>query len=286
MKSLSLTFIFIAATIFASSLSVVVTINPYYLLLKEIAGDRVDLTLLIKPGSDPHTFSPTVSDVKKLAKADLIIANGLGLDDAYLRNYRNVLYLGKHIPQDLLASDESHHEDEKDEESESVNPHIWLSPDFLSDYITPVLAEELAKRDPDNAELYLSRATKLSLSLKNLSAEFDQLLSNHANSVVILEHPSYFYLFSKYGIKIFSVEEVHGRQPTISHIKEIIQQARTSKLLGIFVGPQFNVSAIETISKELKKKYRILDPLGLNAKNVLDLFEDAYRTLKEAIDEK
>jgi len=286
MKLLSLTFIFIAATIFASSLSVVVTINPYYLLLKEIAGDTVDLTLLIKPGSDPHTFSPTVSDVKRLAKADLIIANGLGLDDAYLKNYKNVLYLGKHIPQDLLVLDESHHQNEKDEESEGVNPHIWLSPEFLSEFITPVIAEELAKKDPHNAELYLSRATKLSSSLKSLSAEFDLLLSNHVDFVVILEHPSYFYLFNKYGIKVLSVEEVHGKQPSISYIKEIIQQAKNSKLLGIFVGPQFNASAIETISKELKKKYRILDPLGLNAKNILDLFEDAYRALKEAIDEK
>ncbi|MEJ5229629.1 MAG: metal ABC transporter substrate-binding protein [Pseudothermotoga sp.] len=286
MRLLALIFILSTAVIFASSsLNVVVTINPYYLLLKEIAGDTVDLTLLIKPNSDPHTFNPTVSDVKKLAKADLIIANGLGLDDAYLKNYKNVLYLGKHIPQDLLASDETH-EDEHDEEIEGVNPHIWLSPDFLSDYIIPAIAEELTKKDPSNAHLYRSRASTLAISLKNLSAKFDMLFSEQTNSVVILEHPSYFYLFKKYGVKILSVEEAHGKQPTISHIKEIIQSAKNSKLLGIFVGPQFNLSAIDIISKELKKKYRILDPLGLNAKSILDLFEDTYKVLKEAIDER
>ena len=281
MKSVVLIFLLGTVAIFASSLEVIATINPYYLILKEIASDKINLTLLIKPGSDPHSFSPKVSDVKKLAKADLIIANGLGLDDAYLKNYKNVLYLAKYIPQDLLASDESH-----EEELEGVNPHIWLSPDFLSDYIIPVMADELVRNDPTNAAVYRSRASILIESLKTLSIRFDELLSKYKNSVVILDHPSYLYLFRKYDVKILSVEEGHGKQPTISHIKEIVEQARNSKLLGIFVGPQFNPSAIDTISKQLKVEYRVLDPLGLNAKSIVDLFENAYKTIEEEIDGK
>lgn len=281
MKSVVLIFLLGTVAIFASSLEVIATINPYYLILKEIASDKINLTLLIKPGSDPHSFSPKVSDVKKLAKADLIIANGLGLDDAYLKNYKNVLYLAKYIPQDLLASDESH-----EEELEGINPHIWLSPDFLSDYIIPVMADELVRNDPTNAAVYRSRASILIESLKTLSIRFDELLSKYKNSVVILDHPSYLYLFRKYDVKILSVEEGHGKQPTISHIKEIVEQAKSSKLLGIFVGPQFNPSAIDTISKQLKVEYRVLDPLGLNAKSIVDLFENAYKTIEEEIDGK
>ncbi|WP_041082539.1 metal ABC transporter substrate-binding protein [Thermotoga profunda] len=285
MKAVVLILLLGTVAIFASSLEVIATINPYYLILKEIANDKINLTLLIKPGSDPHSFSPTVSDMKKLAKADLIIANGLGLDDAYLKNYKNVLYLTKYIPQDLIASDEIHRE--KDNENhEEFNPHIWLSLDFLSDYIIPSIADELVRKDPANAAVYRSRASVLIESLKTLSIRFDELFSKYTNSVVILDHPSYLYLFRKYGIKILSVEEGHGKQPTISHIKEILEQARNSKLLGIFVGPQFNPSAIDTISKELKVEYRILDPLGLNAKSIVDLFENAYKTIKGEIDGK
>ncbi|HOK84074.1 MAG TPA: metal ABC transporter substrate-binding protein, partial [Pseudothermotoga sp.] len=62
-------------------LSVVATINPYYLILKDLlAGSNSELSLLVKPSTNPHTFSPTISDVKKLTSADIIFANGLELE--------------------------------------------------------------------------------------------------------------------------------------------------------------------------------------------------------------
>jgi len=82
---------------------------------------------------------------------------------------------------------------------------------------------------------------------------------------------------------ILSVEEGHDKQPTISHIKDIITQSKKSKLLGIFVGPQFNTSAIDTISKELKRKYYVLDPLGVDSQSITDLLSKAYSVIKEAV---
>ncbi len=273
----------------AFALNIVATINPYYLIVKDMVKDvsGVSVSLLIKPGSDPHTFSPSVSDVKLLAKADIIFANGLGLDNAYLKNYKSVVYLGEYIPKDKLSKDEVHVEDEHGEEyEEGYNPHVWLSPEFLAKYIVPKIRDELSKKDARNAERYKIHTKEIITSLTNISSKFDKLLSGRKNAVVILDHPSYFYLFKKYNIDILSVEEGHVKQPSAKHIKEIVEDAKKNKLIGIFVGPQFNKSGIETISKELKRNYKILDPIGANVKSIAELFESAYKSIKEALDGK
>ena len=274
-----MTILTIAVSTVTFSLNIATTINPYYLIVKEITAGKANVSLVVKPGADPHSYSPTVSDVKALSKADLIVANGLGLDNAYLKGYKNVLYLGDKIPATMLGVESGH----TDDELEGLNPHIWLSFDFLIKYIVPSIRDELIKVDKVNAQIYKANAQTLINSLSSLSKKFDSLLGGYKNSVVVLDHPSYFYLFRKYDILILSVEEGHDKQPTISHIKDIIAQSKKSNLLGIFVGPQFNRSAIETISKELKRRYYVLDPLGVDSQNISELFNKAYSVIKEAI---
>ncbi len=290
-KYLSLFLMITSVVLFAvvNVSTVVTTINPYYLILKEIAGDKFNIQLLIKPGSNPHTFSPSINDVKVLSNASLIFANGLGLDNSYLKNYKNVVYLGEFIPKDkLLEGSEELGTDTHDNHEVGYNPHVWLSPDFLIDYIIPKIVQELSKIDSKNKIYYENNAKRVTDSLKTVSKNLDKLLDNQEGSVVILEHPSFIYLFNKYGIKVLSVEEGHGKEPSASHIKEIIKKAKSKKLLGIFVGPQFSESVIKTIANELKTEYMILDPLGfkIGAQKISELFNEAYRVLRLAINKK
>ncbi|WP_448374682.1 metal ABC transporter substrate-binding protein [Fervidobacterium sp.] len=265
--------IFVLSQVF--SLNVVATLNPYYLIVKEMVPSNVNVNLLIKPGSDPHTFNPTVSDVKVLSKADLIIANGLELDNSYLKKYKNVLYVGEKIPVKYLSESDDHDEG-------MYNPHVWLSIDFLVTYIIPSIRDELIRLDKTNSKLYTQNAQKIIRKLTELSKKFDELLKGKEKSVVILEHPSYLYLFRKYGIEIMSLEEGHGKEPSAKHIKSIIDKARKNNLIGIFVGPQFKAESIKVVAKELKREYKTLDPLGYNAKSIAELFENAYKSIREA----
>jgi zinc transport system substrate-binding protein len=260
-------------------LNIVTTINPYYLIVKQIVGEKVTVSLLIKPGSDPHTFNPTISDVKALSKADLIVANGLGLDNAYLKNYKKVLFVGEKIPSKYLVE----LEEEDEHEEGTYNPHVWLSIDFLTNYIIPAIRDELVRMDRQNAKVYEENAKMIINSLKEVSKKFDQLLKDKKGAVVILEHPSYVYLFKKYGIQVLALEEGHGKEPSAGHLKNVIELAKKSNLIGVFVGPQFKAEAIRVVSSELKRQYKILDPLGREAKTIADLFENAYNSIKEAV---
>ncbi|AMW32854.1 metal ABC transporter substrate-binding protein [Fervidobacterium islandicum] len=267
------------------AVNIVATINPYYLIVKEIVGDKADVNLLIKPGSNPHVFNPTVSDVKTLSKADLIVANGLGLDNSYLKNYKNVLFVGEKVPKKYLSKSDEHDEHAENNEI-TYNPHVWLSIDFLTDYIIPAIRDELVKVDPQNARIYSQNANKIIVSLKEISQKFDKLFAdvskNKQELTVILEHPSYLYFFKKYNVKVLAVEEGHGKEPSAQHIKNIIAQAKKGNLLGIFVGPQFKTESIKVVAKELGRDFKILDPLGYNVKTVTELFENAYKSIREA----
>lgn len=280
-----LSILFFSLTIFGKT--IVTTINPYYLITKEIVQDKLNVQLLVKPGSNPHTFSPTVNDAKLLSKSSLIVANGLELDNVYLKKYKNVLYLGEQVPKKFLVKgEESNNRKEKHaEHAEEYNPHVWLSLDFLINYIIPSLTKEIAKLDPINKNFYEKNSRKIINSLKQISEKFDKILKKHAGSIVIQEHPSFVYFFNKYNIKLLSVEEGHGKQPSAQHIKFLIESAKKEKLIGIFVGPQFDVSTINLISKEIGRKYYVLDGLGFSPKiiTIAQLFETIYKTVNDAI---
>lgn len=284
-------FLIFSATIFAKS--IVVTINPYYLIAKEIIQDRINVNLLIKPGANPHTYNPTVSEVKMLSSAALIIANGLGLDNSYLKTYKKVLYVGEKIPENLLekgedsedSEEEFHTKDIHEAHSKEYNPHVWLSIDLLIKYIIPTITREVINLDPANKAFYQKNSNDLIKKLKDISQKFDKLLGSYKGGIVIQEHPSFVYLFRKYNIKVLAIEEGHGKQPSMQHIKNIVQEAKTRKLLGIFVSPQFDASTIKLVSKELGKKYYVIDGLGFStkAKTIHELFDSIYNTLKSAL---
>lgn len=284
MKELKKTvFIITIVSLFAFtgfSLNVVATIQPYYLITSEIAGDNASVSLLVQSGANPHTFSPRVSQIKKLEEADLIIANGLGLEP-YLTPYsEKTLYIGEQIPSIFLNSETLEHN-----EDSGVNPHVWLNPFFVKYFIVPAVLEELTRRDPGNRDKYVENARKLIYDLNKVIRRANLLFSNLAGSYVILSHPGYYYFFHEYSINVASIEEGHGQKPSISHLQELIKMVKTERVIGLFHEPQLDEKGIKTIAKETGRRYYTVDPLGVDVENITALFEKFLDTVEEALHE-
>ncbi len=266
-------------------LSIVATINPYYLILKElVAGTNNEVFLLIKPGINPHTFSPTISDVKRLTTADIVFANGLELEP-YLEGYREVIFLSDFLPKEILLKDthESHEKDEEnDKEHGEFNPHIWVSPKLVRDYVIPQIVKVLLEKDPKNRENFEKNAERLINSLNDVVNRFDQLLSSYKDAVLVITHPSIVYLTVPYGIETLALEEGHGKEPSAKMLREIIERAKSEKLLGVFAEVQFNEKLLIPIAKELKKEIVVLDPLGVNVKNAVDYYKNLLEAFQRA----
>ena len=274
------------------ALSVIATINPYYLILHEIAGNKLEVNLLIRPGQNPHIYSPSVSDIRRLNDADVIIANGIGLEVPLMRTLmdleakgKQVIYVGELFPSSILIHDH-HHEDEHGEHEEdtdqyedvhhahdSANPHVWLDPVFLADHVVPFLGEKLAEADPENADYYRSNAESLVVKLNNFQLDASEALMLFQGGIVIVAHPSFSYFFARHDITLEPVFEGIGDEPTIAEMRKLIDFVRANEVIGIFAEYQQSKRPIDILVRETGLKYGELDGLGFGRTSILELFE-------------
>lgn len=262
MKKLFVIFIFLILFSVSFSFTIVATINPYYLLVKEIVQNKADVYLLLKPGINPHVYSLKVSDVQVLNKADLIIANGLL--EPYLTRFDKVFYISNYIPELLIDYE---------------NPHFWLDPFFVKFYVLPSVVEKLSSIDPSNRSFYENNAKILINKLDKFIFESFEILKK-ANGKILVHHPSFYYYFKEFGVDIIWIEEGHN---TSTSIKELLNIIKTQNISAIFSEIQQSKTEIEIISKELNKKYYILDPLGIDAKNFMDIYYKNLNEIRKAI---
>lgn len=286
MSSILLIFLF-AAT--ALPLKIVATINPYYLILKEIAGQEAQVDLLIGPGQNPHIFSPKISDIRKLNDADLVIANGLDLEvflEPYLDDLtsrgKTVIYIGSLLPDELLVNEEENGDD--DESGHHDNPHIWLDPIILTDYVVPVLVRTLSTLDPGNSEFFSSNAASLIKNLQEFNDKTASYLERFEGKTVIVAHPSFSYFFRRYGIQLEPVLEGVGDEPTIGEIMKLVDFVRNQDVIGIFAEYQQSKSALDILTDETSVKYGELDSLGISMGSIIELLQWNLIEMKRVFD--
>ena len=153
----------------SDKLTVVATIFPLADFVKNVAGDKVDVITLLRPGDSPHTYEPTSRDMKAVAQATLLVVNGAGLDfwveklKAAASDNMVVVDTSAVLAEEglLLSGDE--HDDG------GVNPHYWLDP-VLAQKQVEAIASALAAADPGNKDFYLENAADYIAQLQSLDA--------------------------------------------------------------------------------------------------------------------
>ena len=212
--------------------SVVATIYPQYDWLKNILGDRagaVDLKLLIKNGTDLHSYKPSAQDIASIAGADMVVYVG-GESDDWIRKALaatpkegriavNLMEaLGNRVKEEEIVEgmqveeetrderretreDEHHHDEEEEVENDE---HIWLS---LKNAIILVnsLAESLGELDPSNAATYKMNGAMYAAKLYNLDGAFAAAVANVEQKTILFgDRFPFRYLVDDYGIKYYA----------------------------------------------------------------------------------
>ena len=194
-------------------LKVAATLFPYYDFVRQVAGDQVELSLVIPAGMDSHSFEPTPKDIRIMQEADVIIANGGAMEhwvdqvvDSFDREDQTVVIMMDHVDaveeeivEGMEHSDEGHghvhvHEDgEEDghlEEDESqyeieYDEHIWTSP-VNAMRMVDVIAETLTERDPDHGAMYQAGAAAYLEELERLDKEFREVRDGAAHDMIVM----------------------------------------------------------------------------------------------------
>ena len=208
-------------------LCVVTTIFPYYDFVRQIAGDRVKLKLVVPAGMDSHSFEPTPADMIAMQEADVLVCNGgemeqwvekvLGsLDTSHMKVLTMMDYVDvveeEHV--EVMEEEEHRHgEDgrigEKDDHEETedghemhieYDEHIWTSP-VNAQAIVKIISQALAEADPQGESRYSANTQAYLKELKDLDSQFRQVVKDgRLRMIVVADKFPFRYFADEYGL--------------------------------------------------------------------------------------
>ena len=239
-----------------SGYRVVATTSVFADLARLALGDTVQIDSIVPAGIDVHTFEPAPSDAAKIAAADLILMNGLGLDDwigslieAAQQSDANVLRLGEELDVSddwvYLASSESGAEP-------TYDPHVWLDPNGAALYVHRI-ADRVTQERPELSRAIETASTEGLHSLKALDAEVSAIFSAipAERRKIVTFHDAFGYYARAYDITIVGVAIASpGQDPSAREIAALIDAIRASGVTTVFSEVQFPSKVLNSIAAE------------------------------------
>jgi ABC-type Zn uptake system ZnuABC Zn-binding protein ZnuA len=244
----------------SGKLKVVTTVSPLTSLAENIGGTRIELLGLIPEGVNSHTYEPPVSDIKALSEADLIIINGLKLEEPALELARAnkkdgaiILILG-----DTTITPEQYKYDFSfPRDGGKPNPHLWPNPAFAMEYAR-LIHDRMVALDPANAGYFDANFDELMRRLEAL----DQAMRDATASVpeenrrLLTYHDSWAYWADRYGFSIIgAIQPSDFAEPSAKEVADLIDQINAEKLPAIFGSDVFPSPVLEQIAAETGAEY-------------------------------
>lgn len=202
---------------------------------KAIGGERIELDVLLGEGVDPHLYKPTRTDIVRLTRADLVLANGLHLeaqmDDTFAQigKGKPVVFVAEALPKDRLLADPAY-PDRKD-------PHVWMDPELWT-VVAGAVRDALTSRDPAGANAYNQGHARYVAELGKLSAYAKRILDSVPadRRVLLTAHDAFNYFGRAYGYEVLGVQSVSTESEAgLKRIEEIVKLVVSRKLPAIFV---------------------------------------------------
>ena len=226
------------------ALRVVATTTQVADLAANVGGDRVRVSSLLKPGIDAHDYEPSPADIDALAHADLVLQNGVGLEE----------WLGDTIESsgfDGPVVDTSQGVRLRQVDGEA-DPHIWQDP-RNAQRMAANIERGLAAADPAGAAAYEAGLAAYTRQLRALDAEVERQVGSLANRKVVTNHDAFGYYLDRYGLELVgsvipsfdSAAELSGRD-----IRDLVARIRATRVKAVFSETSLPPRAAETIGRE------------------------------------
>lgn len=248
---------------------VAVSIFPLYDVTRRIAGDRLDVILVLPPGASEHGYDPSPKEIARLAGADLGIAVGLGMDTwvedimKHAGGVPKLLRVGDKVPTIPIGDAHDHgHDHEHGDAIGAPDPHVWMDPQRMIT-ITGAIAAQLAVLDPGGEPTFTANADAIEASLAALDRELVARSKGWTKRTIVTFHGSMAYFAARYGLHIAAVvEPIAGKAPTATYLAEVVEAIERTHAAALFIEPQLDRSAGETIAREAGVPLGELDPIG------------------------
>jgi ABC-type Zn uptake system ZnuABC Zn-binding protein ZnuA len=244
----------------SGKLLVATSVSPITDIAKNVAGNAATVVGLIPEGVDSHTFEPTPDTARTLSDADLIVLNGLDLEDPTLRlaeaNHQDgaeIYLLGPHAitPQQYIydfsfPKSEGH-----------PNPHLWMDVPYAIDYAKQI-CDQLVKADPSNAATYQRNAAAYEKTLQALDTAVQKTVDTipPQDRVLLTYHDSFAYFAHDYGMRVIgAIQPSDFAEPSAQDVARLIDQIEAEHVPTIFGSEVFPSPVLAQIASETGAKY-------------------------------
>ncbi len=252
------------------ALRIMVSIPPQKEVVERIAGPDAVVTVLLPPGKSPETYSPTPSQIRSLAEAEVYFSIGVPFEKVLLRNvaetHPNLVVADQSRGLARRRLEEGHgHEDVEESVEEHQHaqgerdPHVWMAPLLLA-HMGEQAAVTLYARDPDRSPEYQRAAVAFRQEMEDLNNELKAMLASFAGRTVFVYHPAFGYFTDAYELKQEAIEQ-GGSSPTPRQMAHLIAAARADDVRVIFVQPEFDQKKAGLIAEAIKGRVVSLNPL-------------------------
>lgn len=251
-------------------LKVVATFVPMYWFTKAVAGDLAQVEVLVPPGTEVHEYQAKPADVQAIAQADVLVKNGLGLEEflsGTVKNAQNTELneIDASTGIETLADDDRDRSGEKageshEHEHSAGNPHVWLDPVRAKQQVANI-RDGLIAADPENKATYQANAAAYTQQLEALDREFQQRLQKYPNCTFVTFHDAYPYLANRYDLKEVAVVEIPEDQLSPTDVRNTIDAVKQYKVKALFGEPGTDNKLLQGLSQDLNLNLSPIDPL-------------------------
>lgn len=269
---------------------VVTTFLPMYWFTKAVAGEEAQVEILVPPGTEVHEYQATPANVQAIATADVLVKNGLGLEEFLEDTVKNagnsklkqveasqgIKPVTEISPVEETTSEEEHGHGHEHAEG---NPHVWLDPVLAQKQVNNI-RDGLIAADPQNKATYTTNAANYIQQLQALDREFRQRLQKYPNCTFVTFHDAYPYLAQRYKLKQVAVVEIPEDQLSPQDIQRAIAAVKKYNVKAVFGEPGTDNRLLKNLSQDLNLTFRPLDPLETGETNPQYYFTAMKANLK------
>ena len=244
---------------------VTVSILPQKYIVEKIAGDIVDVQVLVPPGASPSTYSLVPSQMKDLSRSKMWLRIGkIGFEDAWHEKIEqgnpDLKVFDTSRTAEWIAAEEEVHGDHV--HLHGIDPHIWMSPEEV-EKIAELTYQALADLYPDKSAAFNANFEAFRSEIDVLDEDLIRQFDGLENRKFIIFHPALTYLARDYGLEQVSLE-IDGKEPSAKHMSQLVKTAKDEGIRVVFIQKEFDQENARQLAEELDGEVVQIDPLNEN----------------------
>ncbi len=288
-----------------SDIKIVVTTSVLGDLVANVAGNEATVVVLMPLGADPHSFSPSSQQVAEMNDADLVVVNGLGLEEGFaavldgvVTDGGRVYEVGTTLDPIPFGFDEDDHEDDHDDDvaheegDHSLDPHVWMDPLRMAEAAASI-AIELNEIEPGLG--WTERASAYAAELEELHAEIEQDLSivGPADRLLVTNHDSLGYFAERYDFEVVGTVIPGGStlgDPSSEALASLVATMRELQVRVIFAETIQPSELADAVAAELGEEVAVVELFtgslgepGSGAENLIDMLRTNAGRIAQAL---